>query len=93
MCLKRREDADDIDHMVRDLNIQKICKIKPYGRTSLVVQWIRICHGMQGTLVRSLVGEDSTCRTATKLAFTSELLRPQATATEACAATEALEAS
>jgi len=34
--------------------------------TSLVVQWIKICLPMQGTRVRSLVQEDSTCRGATK---------------------------
>ena len=38
-----------------------------------------------GALVRSLVGEDSTCHTATKPVFSSELLSPQATATEAYA--------
>ena len=38
---------------------------------------------MQGALVRSLVGEDSTCHTATKPVFTPELLSPHATATEA----------
>ena len=34
-------------------------------RTSLVVQWIRICLPMQGTWVRSLVWEDPTCFGAT----------------------------
>ena len=38
-------------------------KIKVVG-TSLVVQWIRIC--LPGTLVWSLVQQDSTCRGATK---------------------------
>ena len=36
-----------------------------YG-TSLVVQWLRIHLPMQGTQVRSLVGEDPTCCRATK---------------------------
>ena len=35
-------------------------------RASLVVQWLRICLPMQGTRVRALVQEDSTCRGATK---------------------------
>ena len=34
--------------------------------TSLVVQWLRIRLPVQGTQVRSLVQEDSTCRRATK---------------------------
>ena len=34
--------------------------------TSLVVQRIRICLPTQGTLVRSLLWEDSTCHRATK---------------------------
>ena len=34
--------------------------------TSLVVQWLRICLPRQGTWVRSLVQEDSTCCGATK---------------------------
>ena len=33
-------------------------------RTSLVVQWLRICLPMHGTQVRSLVREDPTCRVA-----------------------------
>ena len=35
-------------------------------RTSLVVQWLRICLPMQGTQVPSLVQEDPTCHVATK---------------------------
>ena len=35
-------------------------------RASLVVQWLRIHLPMQGTRVRALVREDSTCRGATK---------------------------
>ena len=35
-------------------------------RTSLVAQWIRICLPMQGTLVQSLVWDNSTCRRATQ---------------------------
>ena len=34
--------------------------------TSLVVQWLRICLPMQGTQVRSLVWEESTCCGTTK---------------------------
>ena len=50
--------------------------------TSLVVQWLRICLPMQGTLVRSLVREDPTCCGATKLmcqnysARAPQLLKP-----------------
>ena len=36
-------------------------------RTSLMVQWLRICLPMQGTQVRSQVWEDSTWSRATKL--------------------------
>ena len=36
------------------------------NRTSLVVQWIKIYLPMQGTQVRFLVGDDSTCCRATK---------------------------
>ena len=32
---------------------------------SLVVQWLRVCLPMQGTRVRALVWEDTTCRGAT----------------------------
>ena len=38
----------------------------PLFRASLVAQWTRVCLPMQGTWVRSLVWEDSTCRRATK---------------------------
>ena len=36
--------------------------LKGITRTFLVVQWLRICLSVQGTRVRSLVQEDSTCR-------------------------------
>ena len=36
------------------------------GGTSLVLQWLRILQPVQGTGVRPLVWEDSTCRRATK---------------------------
>ena len=39
---------------------------KRYMRTSLMVQWLRICLPVQGTQVWSLVQEDSTCLVATK---------------------------
>ena len=39
---------------------------KKHVRASLVVQWLRICLAMQGTLVWSLVWEDSCCREANK---------------------------
>ena len=40
--------------------------LKSSCRTSLVIQWIRICLPMQGTWVWSLVQEDPTCCRATK---------------------------
>ena len=36
------------------------------GRTSLVVQWLRICLPKQGTGVRSLVWKDRICQGTTK---------------------------
>ena len=39
--------------------------LETLSRTFLVVQWLRICQPMQGTQVRSLVQEDSTCCGAT----------------------------
>ena len=39
---------------------------KRTSRTSLVIQWLRICLPTQGTQVPSLVWEDSTCPAATK---------------------------
>ena len=39
---------------------------KSIKTASLVVQWLRICLPIQGTQVRSLVQEDSTCCKATK---------------------------
>ena len=44
---------------------------KSKTRTSLVVQWMRICLPRQETQVRSLVREDSTCRRATKACSTT----------------------
>ena len=40
--------------------------LKVLGWSSLVAQWIRMCLPLQGTQVRSLVQEDSTCHGATK---------------------------
>ena len=39
---------------------------KTLGKTSLVVQWLRIHLPIQGTQIQSLVQEDSTCHRATK---------------------------
>ena len=41
-------------------------KSKSQNRASLVVQSLRICLSMQGTRVRALVWEGSTCRGATR---------------------------
>ena len=46
-------------------NIHK-CKTKNKIRTSLVVQWLRICLPMQGTQVQSLTQEDLAYHGATK---------------------------
>ena len=35
-------------------------------RTSLVVQWVRVCLPVQGAFIASLVWEDSACRRATE---------------------------
>ena len=50
------------------LQLEKTLSIKkwPWGGTSQVVQWLRICLLMQGTWVRFLVQKDSTCHRATK---------------------------
>ena len=45
-------------------------KVRQEG-SSLVVQWLRICLPMQGTLVRSLLWEDPTCCRATKSMYHS----------------------
>ena len=47
-------------------NTQQQPVIKNGLRTSLVMQWLRICLPMQGTEVRALVWEDPTCCGATK---------------------------
>ena len=51
-------------------------KKKVYYRASLVVQWLRICLAMQGTLVQSLVQEDPICHGASSpgTAITEPLL-------------------
>ena len=49
----------------KDISFKVSTKLKAF-RTSLLTQWIRICLPTQGTWVRSLVWEDSTCRRATK---------------------------
>ena len=54
-------------------------------RTSPVAQWLRTCLPMQGTRVRALVREDSTCRGATKPvrhSYWACALEPTATTTE-----------
>ena len=46
--------------------MMKLAIQKSQYRASLVAQWLRICLPMQGTRVRALVWEDSTCRRATR---------------------------
>ena len=45
--------------------IQGSLHLENARKTSLVVQWLRVCLLMRGTWVRSLVQEDSTCKGAT----------------------------
>ena len=45
-----------------------LCKTKNIEGTSLVAQWIGVPLPMQGTRLRSLVWEDSTCHGVTKAA-------------------------
>ena len=47
-------------------NVSWMPLYKSQSRTSLVVQWLRIHLPVQGTWVRALVREDSTCWRATK---------------------------
>ena len=42
-----------------------VAQIKGFYRTSLVVQWLRICLPVQGIRVQSLVWQDPTCSGAT----------------------------
>ena len=46
--------------------LQPVLYIQEVVRTSIVVQWLRICLPMQGTWVQSLLWEDSTCSEAIK---------------------------
>ena len=52
-------------HEAVAINKDKAPALKKISRTSLVVQWLRICLPMQGTRVRALAWEDLTCRRAT----------------------------
>ena len=53
--------------MLCKLSLNKTAFLKKAkNRTSLVVQWLRICLPMQGTKVQSLVWEDPTCPGTTK---------------------------
>ena len=64
---------------------------KQFSRTSLVAQWLRIRLPVQGTRVRALVREDTTCRgahvpqlqTLRSRDCEPQLLSPRATTTEA----------
>ena len=50
----------------RMVEFTKQNRIKNEKMASLVAQWLRICLPMQGTRVRALVWEDSTCRGAAR---------------------------
>ena len=58
----RRERS--VEYLVGDIR-------KIFVRTSLVVQWLRICLAMQRTQVQSLLGEDLMCCGATRLAHSN----------------------
>ena len=60
----------------RDKIFIYITALKCTVRTSIMVQWLRICLPMQGTWVPSLVLEDSTCYRATKSNWTPCALEP-----------------
>ena len=53
-------------NVFRPFQLITSCFLKIPFRTSLVVQWLRICLPRQGTRVRALVREDLTCHGATK---------------------------
>ena len=54
-------------HVYNDVyKIDDWLKKKSLLGTFLVVQWLGICLPMQGTQIRALVGEDPTCRGASK---------------------------
>ena len=55
--------------------IDSLYSFKSYYRTSLLTQWLGICLPVQGSWVRFLVWEDSTCCRETKL-MCHKLLKP-----------------
>ena len=56
-----------LPHEMRGFSKPVILKLyRRENRTSLIVQWLRICRPMQGTQVQSLVREDATCRGPSK---------------------------
>ena len=63
--LKKKKKRMDCCFLVQVTNF-KFLPLKTNLRASLVAQWLRIHLPMQGTWVRALVGEDPTCRGATK---------------------------
>ena len=58
--------ADNISHVVLIAVSEMLEDVNTTGTNALVVQWLRVCLPMQGTWVRSLVREDSTCLGAAK---------------------------
>ena len=61
-CCKKQHPLEWKEIFVRN----KPCYQKVYNRTSLEIQWLRICLPMQETQVQSLVQEDPTCCRTTK---------------------------
>ena len=59
--------TESVTSIVQTSTVQhKEWRTKERGGTSLVIQWLRICFAVQGTLVWSLVQEDPTGLRATK---------------------------
>ena len=52
--------ATQLGHSLEECRKGQCEELESEMRTSMVVQWLRICLPMQGTWVQSLVREDST---------------------------------
>ena len=65
MSLKEKIVINSIEKLNWIVSFPFICR-KDWGRTFLVVQWLRICLRLQGTQVQPLVQEDPTCHWAAK---------------------------
>ena len=73
LCLEYIKNDYNSEGKKKNLKVGKRSENRVFQRwyknaqgASLVIQWLRICLGMQGTRVQSLVQEDRTCCGATK---------------------------